>query len=608
MAEQDSGLAFMPPPNASRNRREKMLSLLRWLNVPIVALAILSFIVEYGLVISEATKKVVWLIAGLIAVYFVLELGITLLFSPDRKQNLKSNWLPILISALFMLTGFVVPFTLHGSFVTEKAHYTALIEIFVFLMCALKIFKTHKDISLLNIKPAQMFVLSFALIILAGAVLLSLPKASAPGKPISTIDALFTATSATCVTGLSTFNIGSGLSNLGHFITLFLIQIGGLGIMTFAAFFSLALGKSISIKERVVMKDLLNYETLGEIGKIVIYILLITFVIEFVGAIFLLDVWPESAAPTALAKIKFSVFHSISAFCNAGFTLFDNNLENYPGHLKVNFVITLLIIAGGLGFTVLFNLVTFRVSTLRFLQKFRFFQKYTRHTTPSRLTLQTKIVLITSLALILLGTVFLLLFEYKNPETIANRGFGEKTLVSYFHSVTSRTAGFDTVGTGLFTNPSLLLMMFLMFIGASPGSTGGGIKTCTFVILLMTIRSFCLGKNNVEMYKRTLPKRLIESAIVIFAMSILLIFTFSLILTILEPAIPFERLLFEVISAFGTVGLSTGITASLSTASKIVIIITMFIGRVGPLTLMLAMAQEETQTAYEYPNENVMVG
>ena len=459
-----------------------------------------------------------------------------------------------------------------------------------------------------DIKPAQMFVLSFGLIILVGTMLLCLPRATTPGKAISAIDALFIATSATCVTGLSTLNIGSEFSNLGHYIILFLIQIGGLGIMTFAAFFSIALGKTISIKERIVMKDLLNYETLGEIGKVVIYILIITFVLEFTGAIFLLDVWPEKYAPTIPEKIKFSVFHSVSAFCNAGLSLLDNNLENYPGHLKVNMVITLLIIAGGLGFTVMFNLITFRVSTLRFLQKFRFFRKYTQHTTPSRLTLQTKIVLVTTAALILLGTVFLLLFEYRNPATIANSSFGEKTLVSYFHSVASRTAGFDTVGTGLFTNPSLLLIMFLMFIGASPGSTGGGIKTCTFVILLMTIRSFVQGRNNVELFKRTLHKRIIESAIVIFAASILLIFTFSLILTILEPRIPFEKLLFEVISAFGTVGLSTGITAQLCTASKAVIIITMFIGRIGPLTMMLAMAQEETKTSYEFPNENVMVG
>jgi trk system potassium uptake protein TrkH len=401
------------------------------------------------------------------------------------------------------------------------------------------------------------------------------------------IDALFTSTSATAVTGLIVVNTSSFFSLFGQIVIMFLIQIGGLGFMTMSTLFALLIGKKITLKERLVIKQDLDQFQLSGIIKLVRYILLVTFVIEGIGAIILFLRLIVDYSP--LKAIYLAVFHSISAFNNAGFDLFGNSLENFTGDIVINLIVTTLIILGGIGFAVIA-------------------ETYNRKRNFSKYSLQTKLVLTITVFLIIFGMVVIFFLEYSNPATMGNLSIGNKALASYFLSVTPRTAGFNTVPTGALNSSTLFFVIILMFIGASPGSTGGGVKTTTFGAIFAVVYAMITGKKDVEVFKRRLVKEVIFKALSIIIISLILIVMVTMILTVTENK-EFLDLLFETVSAFGTVGLSTGVTSSLSIIGKVLIIITMFAGRVGPLTLALAIGRRQTQNNnIRYPKEDVLVG
>lgn len=432
-----------------------------------------------------------------------------------------------------------------------------------------------------------LIISSFLLTIFIGATLLMLPFANTYGS-ISPEDALFTAASAVTVTGLIVKDTARDFTIFGQLIILVLLQIGGLGFMTFSTFAILIMGKSISLSEKTYIENDFTAGLYKDVKDLLIKIVVLTFSIEILGAVLL---YHQFSDLEGARRVFAAIFHSISAFCNAGFSIFSNNFENYTSHWGVNLTIMFLIIAGGIGFLVL-NEIGFFLR--RKIKRF------------SRFSLHSKLVLISSAFLILAGFLVIL------TEEILNKGnhlsFEAKMLSSLFQSVSARTAGFNTVGIGSLSYASIFIIVLLMFIGASPGSTGGGIKTTSVSVVIAYFRSLLQGKDRVDIFYRNLSGKIIEKAFIVVVISFLLISVFFLILLTLEPKFGFGELLFETVSAFGTVGLSMGVTPELGLMSKLVVILTMFIGRIGPLTILMALSKKESRAVLKYPEENIMIG
>jgi len=463
-------------------------------------------------------------------------------------------------------------------------------QIYIITSLLLRLPRLNKIIAILRIKPPLVVILTFVSIIAVGTLLLLLPRSTMPGKATTFMDALFTATSATCVTGLIVVDTGSHFSLMGQSIIIFLVQIGGLGLMTFTSLFVLSLGKGFGVKERVLLRDILDYRDLGRIGSLILSIFAITFIIEAVGALLLYTQflpYHESSLSPAYSAI----FHSISAFCNAGFSLFSDSFRRYQSDTGINFIMSSLIVLGGLGFIVIVNLWRWGYAHLKGKRGF--------------LSLQSKLVLSVSFLLFAGGMAFILLGE--KGGALKTFSLKEKLLGAYFQSITARTAGFNTLNIGSLSIFSALLLIIFMFIGASPGSTGGGVKTSTFATLFLTIKSMIQGKSRVEVFKRTIPRLIVYQALSVVILALGWIAFSTLFLTLTEHA-SFMDILFEDLSAFGTVGLSRGLTPHLTVAGRVIIILTMLIGRIGPLTLALTIGVRRVSELYEYPEERVMIG
>ncbi|MGQ9778516.1 MAG: TrkH family potassium uptake protein [Bacillota bacterium] len=442
-----------------------------------------------------------------------------------------------------------------------------------------------------HLRPPQILVFGFAAVILTGAVLLTLPIASNSGKSLRFLDALFTATSAVCVTGLVVVDTATQYSRFGQLVILCLLQVGGLGFMTMSTLIAFLLGKRISLRERLVMQEALNQFSPAGLVRLTRNILLTTLIVEGTGAAILSC---RFAFDYPLGRsIYMGIFHAVSAFCNAGFDVMGDlagpfsSFTSYVSDPVVSLTVCGLIVTGGIGFPVIQELYRYRQTR--------------------RLSLHAKLVLKITTALIIIGAAAIFLFEYSNPATMGRLGWGGKILGAIFQSITPRTAGFNTLDIGAMRLGTLFLLIMLMFIGASPSSTGGGIKTTTFGVLLATVIATIRGYDEVEIGKRSLPKDLIFKALTIAVLALALVITVTLILTFTEKA-TFIQILFEVTSAFGTVGLSTGITPQLTDLARVLIILTMFIGRLGPLTVAVALAQRTRPGRVEYIEDRVMIG
>lgn len=443
----------------------------------------------------------------------------------------------------------------------------------------------NPDFSPTELSPAQFLVFGYLIVILTGTFLLMLPQATTASGSAGFLTALFTSTSATCVTGLIVVNTSTAFTVFGQVVIMALIQIGGLGIMTMSTLIALILGRKISLKERLLIQEDLNQFQLSGLLRLIQAVLALTFSVELIGAILLfirlrLDF-------SLLRAVYLSVFHSISAFNNAGFDLFGNSLENYVGSPIINLTVISLIVLGGLGFAVI-------VEVLKWKEKRKF-------------SLQTKLVLTVTGLLGLISFILIFILESGNVDTMANLTFLEKTLSSLFLAITPRTAGFNTISTSALKSTTLFFVIIAMFIGASPGSTGGGIKTTTFGLVIVTVYNKIRNKKDIEFFKRRVDYEIIFKALTIITLSLGIVLFMTLVLTITENK-EFLDILFEVVSAFGTVGLSTGVTSELSSIGRILITITMFLGRVGPLTMALALGEKAKHAKYRYPEEKVMIG
>ncbi len=448
--------------------------------------------------------------------------------------------------------------------------------------------------------PAIVFVGSFMILALSGAFLLMMPSATANG--ISFTDAIFTATSAVCVTGLAVVDTAKDFTIIGQSIILVLIQLGGIGILTFTSFFAFFFRGGSSFKEGLNTKDFIATEGLKDVFRAALNVVIFTIGVELVGAAFIYSSILDSSSIDN--KFFFSIFHSISAFCNAGFSILPNGL--YDGSIRFHYyfqwIIMILIIFGGLGHNIVFNFYQYLKTYV-----IELFDKKRIHKQVPIITLNTKIVIYTTIILLFAGWIFLFISEYNNTMLEHDTVFGKITNAA-FNSVTPRTAGFNTVDFTEFTVPSLLFIMFLMWIGGSPASTAGGIKTSTFALATLNIFAVAKGKNRIQFRGRRITSESTSRAFAILCISLIVIGTSIMALLLLEPeGTPLLTVAFECFSAFSTVGLSLNFTPTLSEPSKYVIIATMFIGRIGMLNLMIGLLRQMNHQFYEYPRENILI-
>ncbi|WP_234541029.1 TrkH family potassium uptake protein [Paenibacillus pseudetheri] len=430
-------------------------------------------------------------------------------------------------------------------------------------------------------------VLGFASIILIGALLLMLPISSTSGNAVSFIDALFTATSATCVTGLVVLDTGTTFTIFGKTVIMVLIQVGGLGFMTMATLFAMMMKRKISLRDRLILQEAMNQGSMEGIVRLIRRVLIYSLVIEGCAAVLLSIRW---AFDMPLGKaVYFGIFHAVSMFNNAGFDIFGDfrSLTDYVYDPLVNIVVMFLIVSGGIGFIVMSDLVEFRVKR--------------------KLSLHSKVVLSTTAGLILIGALVIFIFEFTNQRTLGNLNFGGKILSAFFQSVSPRTAGANTVDIAGLRQASQFFMVILMFIGASPGSTGGGVKTTTFTIMIGAVIAMLRGREDVVLFRYRLAQERIYKALTLTLLALLLVLSVSMLLSTTEDS-NFLAILFETTSAFATVGLSMGLTPELSVIGKILICLTMFAGRLGPLTLVYALGPKQGKPLYKHPEGKIIIG
>ena len=447
----------------------------------------------------------------------------------------------------------------------------------------------------ITFNTTHIIMFSFLVVIIAGSILLSLPISSASGKSVPYIDALFTATTATCVTGLVTLPVYSTWSLFGHIVILILIQIGGLGVITILSGFMITMRRKIGMKDRLLLQDAFNLNTMSGLVTFTKKVILGTFIVEGAGALLYMLIFVPQFG---LRGIWISVFNSVSAFCNAGIDIVsDNSLCNYTLNPLINFTTSALIIVSGIGYIVWWDVI--RVMKHFKTHGFKCFRS---------LTLHSKIALSSTAILLAWGTVSVFLFEYSNPLTIKDYTLLQKLEVSFFQSVTTRTAGFATVPQENLTNSSAIVCLLLMFIGGSPVGTAGGIKTVTFVVLITSMAATIKNKQEVVLFHRNIPKATVNKAVAVASMSFAIMFLSTVFLSAVTPGDALD-IVYETVSATATVGLTRNLTSSLNLLGKSIIIVTMYLGRIGPISLAVAFTTtKESQNIIKNPTEEISVG
>ncbi|MBA3286304.1 MAG: ATPase, partial [Nitrosopumilus sp.] len=538
--------------------------------------------------------------------FFVFNYLVRFLYTFEPKNFLYHTryelvFISILIidGLIFFTTGFplVKTILINIGFQNPTGVYVVLMQFFLLVIIFLEFAKASIFINKLALSPASMLMYSFLILICVGTILLMMPQMTSHLQGAPFLTAFFTSTSASCVTGLIVVDTPTYWSLKGQIIIMLLIQAGGLNIVAFAAFFASFSTTGMGIKHQTMMKDMMSAASLLDTKGILRRIFLFAFSIELIGAVAIYSLWGNDILfNSAIEKIYFSIFHSISAFNNAGFALFSAGMaseganESYILHL----VLSVLIFAGGLGFFIMSDLFSIKSMRMRLKHPWR------------KLTINTRIGLYTAVTLAIGGTVLFYFLEVNN--TLEDKKLVPAIITSLFQSVSTRTAGFNSVDFAMLTTPTFILFMFLMFVGGNSGSTAGGIKTSTFAILLISAWSTLRGKKNLEIGKNRISFELLNRAFFVFLFAIGWVLTGIFLLTLTDPQFPIMSIMYEQVSAFGTVGLSTGITPNLSVAGKFIIIVSMFVGRVGPLAVGFALTVRVITTKYSYPKAHLMVG
>ncbi len=559
----------------------------------------------YGFDLSTDELATVFFLVDISLGFFLLIYILRILYSFRRSDFLIRTWFEGILMLLITFNGLshllfdirVLEEIISNAGIKQPYEvYRIGLMFFMLLLLLVEGVKLITRLASLQLKPATTFIGSFLLLILLGAMLLKMPALTVEQEKITWVDALFTSVSATCITGLSVVDTASYFTLKGQIVILLLIQIGGLGIVSFGTFFATFIRKGVGLKHQSLIQDFLSSENLSSSRGLLRQIIFITFTLEFIGAVLIFFTWnAEMYFESIWQKIYFSVFHSVSSFCNAGFSVLDQGMMHPVASISymMQLSMSVLIVAGSIGFPVIQDV--FSIPRLR--ERLAYPWKDWR--------LGSKIAVYTTFALIAFGTVSFFVLEYH--QLLYEKTITEKLLISFFSIVNTRTSGFNTVDIAEIQTPTIILIVFLMFVGASPGSTGGGIKTTTFYIILVTAIGTIKGKKSIEISKRTISNDLIFKAFAIFTFAASYNIIAIFFLSITESDIAIERLVFEQFSAFATVGLSMGVTPNLSIAGKLILIVTMFLGRIGLLTLALSLSTKVISTAYKYPTEHVMV-
>jgi len=585
--------------------QELIQKILRFFTV-ISSLMVLGVLIyRYGYNHTQENLDMIILVTRFFYLVFIISFIVRLTLSKDKKHFLNNNAFEAILLLLVIYDG--ISYYLFGHPVLEKlliklnvknyrSIYHFFIQFFLLVFVALELIKSINSIYTGKLRPTTLFILSFVLLILGGGFLLTLPGFNRSGLPLNFIDAVFTSGSASCVTGLTVVNTGTFYNTKGQIVILMLIQLGGIGILTFASFFASFIKKGIGVRHNIAMNELLDAENISGSYFLIKRILVMTFVIEALGALGIYMLWGDYHFSSSGEKIYYSIYHSISAFCNAGFSPFEYNMETplvaelYMLHIFMG----VIIFFGSLGFPVIRDLFSPLKLRERLSEPWREWK------------LSSKIAVYMSIILILIGMVsFHVLHVRYLPE---HKSSIAHFAISFFQSVNLRTCGFSSISLEHLPNPLMLISIFLMFIGASSASTGGGIKTSTFVVMMVAVIGTIRGKKDMNIGNRRIAIDLIYKAFAVVIFSGLFVLLVITILTFTDPKMEILRLAYEAVSAFATVGLSTGITSNLSNASKVIITFTMFVGRVGIVTLAYSLSTKSLQADYKHATTHMPIG
>lgn len=562
----------------------------------LVLLVIASLLIPLGFELTPEMRQLNQQIEGWLLFGFVLNFLLRFVLTSKRGDFLQKRWFEGVLSifSTLILVDIIAPVPvvelLFFFAADPDAFFLQFLKAYLLFIVIIKFVQYLPELLEDQRNTAQFLVNSFLSLIAAGTLLLMLPGATQDGQGLVFIDALFTATSAVCVTGLIVVDTATHFTLFGELIIMTLFQLGGIGIITFATFLFIFISGGLGVGQMNTLKDMVGEKNTNLVTATLKKVVGFTFVVEAIAVVSYYVFWNIEFSSQG-QRILFSVFHAISAFCNAGFSLFTNSLADAHNATNwgINITTIFLIVLGGLGFTVVWEIIQ---------------RKTEKKLWRRRLSVHAQVVVVTTLVLIAVGTVVILLLEWNN--TLEGHSTPDKILLSLFQSVTTRTAGFNTVDTGTMGVPVILGMLILMLIGGSPASTAGGIKTTTFAVLIRSMTMTLRGKKRMEMFKRTIPTTIIFRAMTVILLAVSWISISTIVLTIIEDH-TFVDILFEEVSAFATVGLSRGITGDLTSWGKAIIILSMFVGRVGILTFMAAFASRVDNRKYRYPDESIMV-
>lgn len=522
-------------------------------------------------------------INGTVLLLFAGDVVLRFVSSEQKGSHLKRQWFDLIV---------FVPLIQYIPAVQSDSLFVVIRQGVIIVMLISRSRRARRLATLLSLEPAQAMIAGFLGAVGIGSVLLMLPVSTTAGARCSLVDAVFTATSAVCVTGLIVQDTATYFSVWGQVVILVLIQAGGLGIMTFSVALVVFRRKQMDVRQRAALQDALDYDALAGVIRLIRFIVLMTLLFECIGAAGLAWAW-RGRVGNGWQTLYHALFHAISAFCNAGFSTFSDSLMQFRTEIRTHVIICGLIIAGGLGFMVILDMLHAMRTRLR------------GQRTRPKVRVQTKVVLLVTSLLIVSGAVLIYISE--QPDFLRVRPDRASVLSAIFQSVSARTAGFNTVDMGTLSATTLLITIVLMFIGASPGSTAGGIKTTTVAVLWASVRNSLRNRPHIELWRRTIPPEAVQKALMVLCLGLLLICVFTGVLLHVEKK-PFADCLFETVSAFGTAGLSTGLTPQLSIVGKLLITILMFIGRLGPLTMAYALVGRRQVARYKYAEERLMIG
>lgn len=581
------------------NRKQPVLTTMQILSFIVSVITIAAIIIYHGCYLSAPVISFIRGLVYLSLAFYIVKYFVLMFYSLHKIEYVKKSWFECIIIAILLLH--FIMYWFFGwdlfNFHRYENAYILCIQLYFFIIMLIELSKVSTFLGKMNLSPPVLLMSSFFILIVMGTILLVLPRMTT--HPISFTDALFTATSASCVTGLTVLSTAHDFTIQGQVVIMILVQLGGMSILSFATFFTTFLSRSfVGLRYQYMVRDMVSANKLSDSFSLLRQIILFTFVIEASGVLMFYMYWRTTGFFDGTGTTFFySLFHAVSAFNNAGFALWDASFNDAQicNSFFPQTIIMILVFLGGIGFVTISEF--FNPAVIRERKKYRW----------KKLSPGTKIVLLTTFGIIIVGSLLFFALEYNNSLAAKNTLI-DKIFACMFQIISGRTAGFNIIDVNAISIPGMLLVMIIIFIGASPGSTGGGIKTTTFFVLMKSVMATIKGKQHIEFDKKTIPFSLVDKAYSIVVLSVGIIFASVFVLTLVEPETNFVNIMFESISAFTTCGLSTNVQAAFSDMGKLVLIVDMYIGRIGTLTIAYALGQRNKESRHTYPETYFMIG